>query len=165
MNTPTHPTVTIDIRFNHELTEVGISDGRAVVRTTHGSFSADTVVTAQGFVAVEDSLISEAEATLPNVVRAGGIFAGALGNLAQNRVLARGAAAQLVTRLSLSADRGGFDEIEARLPTYATTYADWQAIDRAELGMATPERCRRKLTSREQIAVAISAATSTTPTA
>ncbi|QCR52246.1 hypothetical protein C1N80_00715 [Brachybacterium sp. SGAir0954] len=149
--------VRIDIRFDQPLAAVEAEGGSTVVRTTTGStFRGDALITALGFVSAVDDLIEETERVLPVVVRAGGSSTGALGNLAQNRIAAKDAAARIVALLASD------DRLPRDLPSPAaalargwTCFEDWQSLDRIERERAGAHRCRRKLTSESEIRSAL----------
>ncbi|MEH3143177.1 MAG: hypothetical protein PGN37_24055 [Mycobacterium kyogaense] len=80
------------------------------------------------------------------IVRVGGCASGALGNLAENRTLAKAAAREIVTHLESSSGRAGLAGLGESV-SLATTFADWTVLDRAETMRARPNRVRTKFTS------------------
>jgi len=151
--------VRIDVRFNE--TPVGIeADGEcSVVRTRSNpdregadsssgledlAHRADTVVTAMGFVEGSDD---RTWVTRDRVLAVGGCGSGTLGNLADNRAVAKHAAQQIIDRLRNSHGRPGLIGVRDLFPSNATTFNDWASIDRAETARARPDRVRAKFTS------------------
>jgi ferredoxin/flavodoxin---NADP+ reductase len=152
--------IQVDIRFNETPVGVDADDQYCIVRTRATSshagaqsaarpqefaHRADTVVTAMGFIDTPDGCEWTGE---NRVVRVGGCSSGNLGNLAENRTLAK-TAAQRVVGLLQHQRRGslGLAGIRDHLPTAATTFDDWSSIDRAESAQARPDRVRTKFTS------------------
>ncbi|NUS83530.1 MAG: FAD-dependent oxidoreductase [Streptomyces sp.] len=174
--------VHIDIRFNESPTAIEYADGRTLVRTRRTSgtstttpssepgasgpsweragpgeevYVVDAVVTAMGFVrpAVEQNPVAHADPR--RHVWVGGAHSGALGNLAENRTLAKTAAEEVADRLQRSSGRPGLEGIRDRLPPDAVCFEDWKAIDRAEIARARSGRLRWKFTTREEMADAV----------
>ncbi|MFI7294879.1 FAD-dependent oxidoreductase [Streptomyces sp. NPDC050121] len=169
----------IDIHFNRSPTAIEYADGRTLVRARRTSetstttpsgepeesgnsgeragagekaYVVDTVVTAMGFVrpTVEQNPVAHADPE--RQVWAGGAHSGALGNLAENRTLAKAAAEEVVDRLQRSSGRPGLKGIRDLLPPDAVSFEGWKAIDRAEVARARPDRLRWKFTTREEMA-------------
>ncbi|MFJ9005515.1 FAD-dependent oxidoreductase [Streptomyces canus] len=173
---PVRDAIHIDIHFNETPTAIEYGDGRTLVRTGRAGtatlsselresanqgeraradeavYAVDLVVTAMGFVrpTVEQNPVAHADPE--RHVRAGGAHSGALGNLAENRTLAKAAAQQVADRLRRSSGRPGLDGIRDLLPADAVSFEDWKAIDRAEVARARPDRLRWKFTTREEMA-------------
>ncbi|WP_232715935.1 FAD-dependent oxidoreductase [Gordonia metallireducens] len=147
--------VVVDIHFGVETRAVNHRDGRTIVAGTRSGqpvgeveFAADTVITAIGFVP-EGGDVDVAMAGT-SVFRVGGAQSGVLGNLAENRGVAKKAAAEIAAALSAGlGGKPGPAGVDHMLPDGVTDYADWCAIDHAEVGRALPGRCRTKFTSRE----------------
>lgn len=164
--------VRVDVRFRE--IPVGIDfDGRqvnghrTVVRTRFNGkpdepmaeqetfvHRAGTVVTAMGFV---DEPAGREWSDREGVVRVGGCGSGFLGNLAENRALAKEAARDILARVSESPGRPGLDGVRAHLPAASTTFDDWTAVDRAEVDRARPGRVRRKFTAWSEMTDVITA--------
>lgn len=151
--------VRVDIRFNEMPVGIGVDDVRTTVHTRPSTcpetsfpreelgeiiYRVDSVVTAMGFVGA--SAQSPATITGDRVLRVGGCGSGTLGNLAENRALAKTAAQEIVNRLPSDHCRPGLAGIRELCST-ATTFDDWTLIDRAETGRAQPNRLRAKFTS------------------
>jgi ferredoxin--NADP+ reductase len=106
--------VKVDICFNTTVSAVDYADGRTVVRTrpTNGvagedAWVVDTVVTAMGFVRASPEENPLAHADPERLVWVGGCHSGVLGNLAENRTLAKIAAEAIADQLSAAAGRPG----------------------------------------------------------
>ncbi|MFC8178824.1 FAD-dependent oxidoreductase [Rhodococcus sp. NPDC057297] len=157
---PTDRTVRVDVRFKEIPTAIDADGQGTIVRTRFNDDPAasepdrlgetftrhvDTVVTAMGFVDAASDFDHDAH---DRVVKVGGCESGALGNLAENRALAKVAAQQVISRLDQTNDsRDGWEGIRDDLPTTAITFDDWTQIDRAEIERARPGRVRRKFTA------------------
>ncbi|ANY22185.1 hypothetical protein BCM27_04630 [Gordonia terrae] len=149
--------VRVDVRFRETPISVDTGGRHCVVRTrfngsldetetASGTFvhHADTVITAMGFV---DGTALDDWTGRGHIVRVGGCGSGSLGNLAENRSLAKEAARQIVDHLGRDAGHTGLDGVRPHLPPTSTTFDDWTLIDRAEVGRARPGRVRRKFTT------------------
>ncbi|TQR82401.1 hypothetical protein D8S82_32285 [Mycobacterium hodleri] len=156
--------IRVDIRFNETPLRVDADDTHCVVHTQTTSPSGgpdtapragvrrvDTVITAMGFV---DSP-NEGWAAGDRVERVGGCGSGTLGNLAENRVLAKAAAQRVASRLLEDRGRPGLKGVRHLLPQHASSFADWTSIDRAETARARPNRLRTKFTSWSDMSAAI----------
>jgi ferredoxin--NADP+ reductase len=158
--------VRVDVHFNQIPTAIDNVGGQCAVRTrstvdpagdesrtTRGELvhKVDTVITAMGFV--DGSGVSSPSGE--RVVRVGGCSSGTLGNLADNRSLARVAAQEIADRLQGDRGRPGLDGIRGLLPPDFTTFEDWTSIDRAELARARPKRVRAKFTSWQAMSAVI----------
>jgi ferredoxin--NADP+ reductase len=150
--------VRVDVRFREIPVGIEADGHQSVVRTRfhderdtaddgHRVFAhrADTVVTAMGFVGEEPA--HDDWAGRDSVLRVGGCGSGFLGNLAENRTLAKDAARNVLARLSNSAGHIGLDGVRPYLPSTSTTFSDWSAVDTAEVARARPGRVRRKFTA------------------
>ncbi|MBY6414408.1 FAD-dependent oxidoreductase [Rhodococcus sp. BP-252] len=152
--------VRVDVRFREIPTAIATDGQRTIVRTRFNDDPAapqpdrsgeafthhvDTVVTAMGFI---DAPSGFDQTLNDRVVKVGGCESGALGNLAENRALAKIAAQQVISLLKQTTDaRDGWHGIEQELPDSAITFDDWTRIDRAEIERARPGRVRRKFTA------------------
>jgi ferredoxin--NADP+ reductase len=149
--------VRIDVCFDQIPVSVDVDGECTVVRTRSTAdpqgaeanrkdhqftYRVDSVVTAMGFVQPSEDAIS---GDLP-VLRVGGCGSGTLGNLAENRALAKTAAQEIVHRLQQRSRRAGLAGIR-QLHSAATSFDDWTSIDRAETLRARPNRLRTKFTS------------------
>ncbi|WP_301122223.1 FAD-dependent oxidoreductase [Mycolicibacterium fortuitum] len=158
--------VRVDVHFNQIPTAIENVRGQCVVRTrstldptgnetrtAREEFvhQVDTVITAMGFVDGSAASAPSGE----RVVRVGGCSSGTLGNLADNRSLARVAAQQIADRLRGDSGRPGLDGIRHLLPPDFTTFEDWASVDRAELARARPKRVRAKFTSWQAMSAVI----------
>ncbi|WP_081821400.1 FAD-dependent oxidoreductase [Rhodococcus sp. UNC23MFCrub1.1] len=159
--------VRIDVRFREVPISVDADGQHCVVRTRlntdldaagdeSGTFvhRVDTVITAMGFV---EGDAPRAWADRDRVVRVGGCGSGFLGNLAENRTLAKDAAREIADRLRTDAGRTGLDGLRPHLPPTSTTFDDWTVIDHAEVGRARPGRVRHKFTTWSDMADIITA--------
>jgi ferredoxin--NADP+ reductase len=140
--------VAIDVDGDHTIVHTrpttGPETGDVQSRHDESSYRVDTVITAMGFV---DSPSSDLAAVAGDrVLRVGGCGSGTLGNLAENRALARDAAGEIVDLLRRDHGRPGLTGIRGLCPA-ATSFDDWTCIDRAEIGRARPNRLRTKFTS------------------
>ncbi|MFI7131364.1 FAD-dependent oxidoreductase [Nonomuraea sp. NPDC050153] len=170
---PVRDVIHVDIHFNESPAAIEYAGGRTLVRArrtraTSGSedsgkpgewagageeaYVVDTVVTAMGFVrpTVEQNPVAHADPE--RQVWVGGAHSGALGNLAENRTLAKIAAEEVADRLKRSSGRPGLEGIRDLLPPDAVSFKDWEAIDRAEIARARSDRLRWKFTTREEMA-------------
>jgi ferredoxin/flavodoxin---NADP+ reductase len=151
--------VRVDVRFNEAPVGIDTDGDRCVVRTQsnlqregaergsgHDDFAhrVDTVVTAMGFVEGPDARSWTIE---DRVLTVGGCGSGTLGNLADNRALAKTAAQQIIDCLRNSHGRPGLIGVRDLFPSDTTTFDDWASIDRAETARARPDRIRTKFTS------------------
>jgi ferredoxin--NADP+ reductase len=149
----------VDVRFNETPLRIDAHGDRCIVRTRSnpgresgepadgsGDFAhrVDTVVTAMGFV---DGSDDRTWTIGDRVLTVGGCGSGTLGNLAENRALAKTAAEQIVDLLRDNHGRPGLIGVTDLCPSDATTFADWASIDRAETARARPDRVRTKFTS------------------
>ena len=154
--------IRVDVRFREIPVGIDADGHQSVIRTRfHDELGAaddgseafvhraDTVVTAMGFV--EETAYGD-WAGREGVVRVGGCGSGFLGNLAENRTLAKDAARNILARLSNSPGRIGLDGVRPYLPPASTTFSDWAAVDRAEVDRARPDRVRRKFTAWAEMA-------------
>lgn len=113
-------------------------------------FAADTVVNAIGFAA-QDAEIHTAEHEHPNVFTVGWARRGPTGTIPENRADAKAVAEQIVEFLARHrADLAPAptDVLEHEL---ATSFEQWQRIDRAEREHAQAGRIRTKIRSREEL--------------
>ncbi|WP_194166898.1 FAD-dependent oxidoreductase [Mycolicibacterium sp. P9-22] len=155
--------VCVDIRFNEQVTRIDADGEYAVVHTgpsssdgsgtsdnrSQGStYRAHSVITAMGFVA--PSREPGWTATSDRVLFVGGCSSGVLGNLAENRALAKAAAADIVAVLSHEQGRPGLIGVRDQCCA-ATSFDDWLVVDRAEVAQARPNRLRSKFTAWEAI--------------
>jgi ferredoxin/flavodoxin---NADP+ reductase len=151
-------TVRVDVRFNEIPVGIDVDVERSIVRTRANpprqrvepgaeydefTYRVDSVVTAMGFVEPSDV---PASAVGDGVLRVGGCSSGTLGNLAENRALAKTAAQEIINRLQHGRGRPGLAGVR-EFCTSATSFDDWTSIDRAETMRARPNRLRTKLTS------------------
>ncbi|WP_437880406.1 FAD-dependent oxidoreductase [Pseudomonas sp. LRF_L74] len=118
------------------------------VRAANGerlTLDVGTVVTAIGFEGQQDS------PALPRLYRTGWLRTGAQGTIAQQRVLAKRLADEIVADLEsgvIDSGRPGWDALAA-LAT--SDYRAWCRIDNAERERALPGRVRRKIAGFEQL--------------
>ncbi|KAA0084644.1 hypothetical protein CIW52_11725 [Mycolicibacterium sp. P9-64] len=159
--------VRVDVRFNEIVLGVDADDEGCIVRTQRSpdvehsepsepedfTYGVDTVVTAMGFVEPDHRAPENGD----RVLRVGGCGSGTLGNLADNRALAKVAAQQIIDQLRASQIKPGLDGVREVLPAEANTFDDWVGIDRAEVARARPDRLRTKFTSWSEMADAIAA--------
>ncbi|WP_196248671.1 FAD-dependent oxidoreductase [Rhodococcoides fascians] len=169
--------VRIDVRFQEIPVSIDVDGEHTVVRTRCNNAAeapasdkaadtfnhrVDTVVTAMGFVEIP---AGQEWADHERVVRVGGCGSGSLGNLAENRSLAKDAATTIIAHLSERATgRSGLAGIGAALPSSATTFDDWTAIDRAEVARTRPDRVRRKFTAWSEMTDLVAASRHATST-
>jgi ferredoxin--NADP+ reductase len=107
--------------------------------------SCDSAITAIGFDydgAFDRDAILESEGQ--GLYTAGWFKTGPRGTIPSQRADAQDIAARIAADLTPS-DKPGRAALLDKLGETATTYADWQLIDRAECAAAAPNRCRAKL--------------------
>lgn len=166
--------VRVDVRFNEIPVGIEVEGGGCIVRTRanpdpEGSGPAgdqqefihrvDSVVTAMGFVQPSDDHLS---LTGQRVLRVGGCSSGTLGNLSENRALAKTAAQEIISRLQYAHGQTGLAAIRENCPA-ATSFDDWMSIDRAETMRARPNRMRTKFTSWSEMSEVIAEHRTTRP--
>ncbi|KRC65820.1 hypothetical protein ASE12_14270 [Aeromicrobium sp. Root236] len=155
---------TIEIEFTRTPLRVDHVDERSVLVAADSAGSGaehvyvvDSIVTATGFVAADpQGPHTSFDGSLP-VVRIGGCSSGVLGNLAENRALAKAAAAEVVTLVDQKTRRAGADGIRPLMDAAVLSYDDWLAVDAEEVRRAGPGRCRQKISSLPEMHVVVDA--------
>ena len=157
-DTPT----TIEVEFLRAPLRVDHVDDRTVLVAAdprsgaEHAYVADSVITATGFVAAE-SQDQRALQRAHRLVHIGGCASGVLGNLAENRVLAKAAAAEVVALVDRTMLLSGADAIRSSLSPDVLSYEDWLAIDAEEVRRAGPDRCRQKISSVPEMRIVVDA--------
>lgn len=147
------------IEFSRTPARIDFKDGRTVLVASDTDepaveyfYPVDTVITATGFVAGEAEQPGHIDVDgSHHIVRIGGCASGTLGNLSENRTLAKSAAAEVLSLVDASDDRIGADQIRERVNSSFLSFDDWAAVDAEEVRRAGTYRARRKLSSRGEI--------------
>lgn len=151
--------VTVRFHFGQTPTAVTVVDDKTVLKTQGTNdprrtraYAADTIVTAAGFVAGEDSAPTAWDAT--NVWRAGWLSSGARGTIPENRR----AAAQLSDSIAaavhdhtVSTGKPGVAAIWPQIAEFVVEFDGWRKVDEHERHHAPDGRCRRKITDVNQM--------------
>ncbi|WP_172511535.1 FAD-dependent oxidoreductase [Glutamicibacter mishrai] len=157
-----HQPLRVEVFFNQKLREIDLQednayDNQLIVRTQNGtsdahlsaespktSFRASAVIAAIGF---EERRIGFGEVPADNVLRTGGCATGRLGNLAENRALAKQTAQLVAAKVGKQSELTGLAGVAPFLTQTPVSFSDWKAIDEAEITRARPGRIRQKFTS------------------
>ncbi|MEE6165484.1 MULTISPECIES: FAD-dependent oxidoreductase [unclassified Mycolicibacterium] len=145
---------TVTFHFQTVPRSVRVQSGRTVFHVTDpagaaASYPADTLITAIGFC--HNNISARDPWTAPHVYRVGWFERGARGNIAENRKHAQRTAKDIVADLQSGRTKygrsPGLAAVRDVLQHSVVDFSGWQAIDATERRAADDERCRRKITS------------------